>query len=117
MNPIHITAPEGTVVNPTYPHTYGSCALNCGTQIAEVCLEALGKAIPEKAVAPWARHLCPFMVGRDPRPEMTYDPVRKLFENILEVPLPPCGVGAVKGFDGWRGWAFSLRGGHGSRVH
>jgi N-methylhydantoinase B len=112
MNPIHIIAPEGTVVNPTYPHTYGSCALNCGTQIAEVCLEALGKAIPERAVAPWARHLCPFMVGRDPRPEMMNDPrtgaVREYFGGPF-ASMP--GSGAVKGYDGWEGVGFLSSGG------
>jgi N-methylhydantoinase B len=112
MNPIHIIAPEGTVVNPTYPHTYGSCALNCGTQIAEVCLEALGKAIPERAVAPWARHLCPFMVGRDPRPEMMYDPRTKSVREYFGGPFASMpGSGAVKGYDGWEGVGFLSSGG------
>ena len=112
MNPIRIVAPEGTVVNPTYPHTYGSCALNCGTQIAEVCLEALGKAIPDRAVAPWARHLCPFMVGRDPRPEMMNDPRTNAVREYFGGPFASMpGSGGLRGYDGWEGVGFLSSGG------
>jgi N-methylhydantoinase B len=104
MEPIKIIAPEGTVVNPTYPHTYGSCALIVGQHVTEVCLEALGEALPEKAVAPSARHLCPFFVGRDPRPEMTIDPRTGVVREYFGGPFAsPSGTGAVEGYDGWDG--------------
>lgn len=104
MVPIKIIAPEGTVVNPTYPHTYGSCALIVGQHIMEVCLEALGEAVTERAVAPSARHLCPFFVGRDPRPEMMIDPRTGVVREYFGGPFAsPSGTGAVKDYDGWEG--------------
>jgi N-methylhydantoinase B len=104
MVPIKVIAPEGTVVNPTYPHTYGSCALIVGQHVTEVCLEALGKALPEKALAPSARHLCPFFVGRDPRSEMMIDPRTRVVREYFGGPFAsPSGTGATKGYDGWEG--------------
>ena len=105
--PIRVIAPAGTVVNPTYPRTYGSCACSSGTEIAEVCLEALGKAIPERAAAPWSRHLVPFFVGRDPRPETAIDPRTGIAREYFGGPFASQGgSGAVKGYDGWEGVGF-----------
>ena len=110
--PITIIAPEGTVVNPTYPHTYGACACFCGTQIAEACLQALGKANPEMAVAPWGRHLGPGMQGRDPRPDMRIDPRTGAVREYQGGPFAgDSGSGAVKGYDGWEGVGSFIGGG------
>ncbi|MFH1650735.1 MAG: hydantoinase B/oxoprolinase family protein [Chloroflexota bacterium] len=100
--PVHVIAPAGKVVNPTYPHTYGGCAANCGREIVEVCLEALGKAVPERAHGPWGRTLNPYLSGRDPRPDMTIDPRTGITREYSGLPFVcNSGSGAVKGFDGW----------------
>jgi len=108
MRPITIIAPEGTVVNPTYPHTYGACACTCGTEICEVTLQALGKAAPHKAVGSWSRHFCPDTMGRFP----TVDPRTGLQEEYFTAPfIEGGGTGAVKGFDGWEGYGGHTTGG------
>ncbi|MFH1650733.1 MAG: hydantoinase B/oxoprolinase family protein [Chloroflexota bacterium] len=102
MVPVTIIAPPGKVVNPTYPHTYGSCAVAVGIEIVEVCLEALGKALPKKAPAAWSRPFNTYMVGRDPRPDMTLDPRTGATREYSGHPfVTGGGSGAVYGFDGW----------------
>jgi len=108
MRPITIIAPEGSVVNPTYPHTYGACACSCGTEICEVTLQALGKAAPDKAVGSWSRHFCPDIMGRYPH----IDPRTGLPEEYFAAPfIEGGGTGAVKGYDGWEGYGGHTTGG------
>jgi len=108
MRPITIIAPEGTVVNPTYPRTYGACACTCGTEICEVTLQALGKAAPDKAVGSWSRHFSPDTMGRFP----TVDPRTGLQEEYFVAPfIEGGGTGAVKGYDGWEGYGGHTTGG------
>lgn len=108
MRPIKIIAPEGTVVNPTYPHTYGACACTSGTEICETTLQALGKATPENAAGSWTRHFCPDIMGRYP----DIDPRTGLPEEYFAAPfIEGGGTGAVKGFDGWEGYGGHTTGG------
>ena len=108
MAPISVIAPEGKVVNVTYPHTYGACACSCGTEICEASLQALGKAIPEKAAAPWSRLFCPDMMGRTP----ITDPRTGLLQEYFAAPfIEGGGTGAVKGYDGWEGYLAHTVGG------
>jgi N-methylhydantoinase B len=58
MKPIHVIAPEGTVVNPKYPATVGACQISVGVPIVEACQLALGKAVPEMAMGGFPRHFC-----------------------------------------------------------
>lgn len=108
MRPITIIAPEGTVVNPTYPRTYGACACTCGTEICEVTLQALGKAAPDKAIGSWSRHFSPDNMGRYP----TIDPRTGLQEEYFVAPfIEGGGTGGVKGYDGWEGYGGHTTGG------
>jgi N-methylhydantoinase B len=108
MRPITIIAPPGTVVNPTYPHTYGACACVCGTQICEVTLQALGKAAPDKAVGSWSHHFSPDNMGRYTRS----DPRTGLTEEFFIAPfIEGGGTGGLKGFDGWEGYGGHTTGG------
>lgn len=101
MVPVHIIAPEGSVVNPIYPATCGASQIAVATQIVEACLSALSKAIPERAMASWTKHLCPIHMGVDPD---TIDPrTGRPRQYIAETFASDAGSGAVKGFDGWHG--------------
>jgi N-methylhydantoinase B len=49
FNPVEVTLPEGTVVNPHPPAPCTACTLHAGGEIGEALAVALGQAIPEKA--------------------------------------------------------------------
>ena len=108
MVPVKIIAPEGKVVHVTRPHTYGSCACSCGTEICEACLQALGKAMPDQAAGVWHRHFCPDVMGRYP----IIDPRTGMEEEFFAAPfIEGGGTGAVKGYDGWEGYGGHTTGG------
>ena len=67
MRPITVIAPEGTVVNATYPATVGGSPVNVGTQVLEATVNALSKAMPDKAIAGWGRRRGHYLAGVDPR--------------------------------------------------
>jgi len=97
--PLHIIAPEGTVVNPTRPHTYGACGCSSATEITDACTQALSKAT-EKAQAVSSRHYSVDVSGRLP----IKDPRSGQDVEYFGAPfLEEGGSGAVKGFDGWDG--------------
>jgi N-methylhydantoinase B len=101
MAPVHLIAPEGSVVNPIFPATVGACPVNIGCQIGEACLLALGKAVPDKALAGWGMHCCPINIGVEPR---VIDPrTGKIKQYFAEHFASDAGSGGVKGYDGWPG--------------
>ena len=63
--PVHVIAPEGTVVNPSYPATVGAGQISVGEPIMEACKIALAQALPERATGGFSRHACPINVGMD----------------------------------------------------
>ncbi len=65
--PIHITAPEGSVVNPKFPAPVASCTLDTACAILEACWMALSKALPDRVPAGWNRWNGPTITGVDPR--------------------------------------------------
>ena len=104
MNPIRFIVPEGTVVNPRYPATVGASQISVGTQIVEACMLAIGKALPERAMAAWSKHLCPINIGTMPD---VIDPRTGHQRNYFtETFGSDGGSGAVKGHDGWLGVGF-----------
>ena len=106
--PVHITAPEGKVVNPTRPGTYGACACSCACAIYEACAMALGEADPENAKACGARHFAVDYAGRLP----IKDPRTGQDLEYFGAPfIEEGGTGAVKGFDGWDGETGSIHSG------
>ena len=91
MHPIHVIAPEGSVVNPRYPATVGGAPISVGGQVAEAIVMALSKALPHKSVAAWGRRYGQYVFGADPR---TGDP-------YVWCPFDPDGgAGATWGNDG-----------------
>jgi len=98
--PVHIIAPEGKVVNPTRPHTYGACACSAGTEIYEACTQALGKASPDKTQSPYSKHSGCAVTGRLP----ITDPRTGNDLEFFGAPfMEESGTGAPKGYDGWDG--------------
>jgi len=106
--PVHLIAPEGKVVNPTRPHTYGGCACSCADAIYEACAMALGKADPDRAKACSARHFSTDVAGHVP----TMDPRTGHDLEYFAAPfIEEGGTGACKGFDGWDGETGSIHSG------
>lgn len=104
MNPVRFIMPEGTVVNPRYPATVGASQISVGTQIVEACMLAIGKAMPDRAMAAWSKHLCPINIGTQPD---VIDPRTGHMSNYFtETFGSDGGSGAVKGHDGWLGAGF-----------
>ena len=100
IEPIHIIAPPGKVVNPTRPHTYGASACSSGCEIYEACSLALAKAAPEKASGCFSKHQCVDGSGRLP----FTDPRTGTDLEYFSAPfIEEGGSGAVKGYDGWEG--------------
>jgi N-methylhydantoinase B len=103
--PIHIITPEGKVVHPTRPHTYGSCACSIGTEIYEACTQALAKAMPNEAMGCASRHFSVDFAGRMP----IKDPRTGCDLEFFGAPfIEEGGSGAVKGHDGWDGVCGSI---------
>jgi len=94
MRPITVIAPEGTVVNATYPATVGGSPVNVGTQVLEATVSALSKAMPDKAIAGWGRRRGHYIAGVDPRTGERY---------VQTTTDADGGTGAVAGFDGFEG--------------
>lgn len=70
--PIHISAPEGSVVNPEFPAPVASCTLDTACAILEACWKALSQVLPERVPAGWNRWNGPTITGIDPRNESFY---------------------------------------------
>jgi N-methylhydantoinase B len=99
--PVRVVAPEGTVVNPTYPATVGAGAISVGEPIMEACKIALAQALPERATGGFSRHACPINVGMvldeiDPR-------TGSVKQYMAETFASDGSGGAMRGFDGWPG--------------
>ncbi len=94
MRPINVVAPEGTVVNATYPATVGGSPVNVGTQVLEATCDALSKAMPHKAIAGWGRRRGHYIAGIDPRTGERY---------VQTTTDADGGPGAVWGYDGFEG--------------
>ena len=92
LRPIKVIAPEGLVVNCRYPATVGASPLSVGVQIMEAVLQAIGKAMPERAMAAWGKHRGDYFFATDPRSNRRY--VRTSFDY-------DGGGGAVWGHDGY----------------
>ncbi|HEY9592934.1 MAG TPA: hydantoinase B/oxoprolinase family protein [Spirochaetia bacterium] len=70
--PVHITAPEGSVVNAKFPAPVGSCTLDTACAILEACWMALSKVLPDRVPAGWNRWNGPTITGVDPRSKSFY---------------------------------------------
>jgi N-methylhydantoinase B len=70
--PIHISAPEGSVVNPRFPAPVASCTLDTACAILEACWLALSRVLPERVPAGWNRWNGPTITGIDPRKNSFY---------------------------------------------
>jgi N-methylhydantoinase B len=94
MRPVTVIAPEGTVVNATYPATVGGSPVNVGTQVLEATVNALSKAMPDKSIAGWGRRRGHYIAGIDPRTGERY---------VQTTTDADGGAGAVWGHDGYEG--------------
>ncbi len=92
FRPIRVIAPEGSVVNPRPPAPVGACTTHIGSEIVEAVLLALAPAVPERAVAGFARRFRYSISGLDERSGQRY--VWHLFYGRG-------GAGASAHADGW----------------
>ena len=70
--PIHISAPEGSIVNPRFPAPVASCTLDTACAILEACWMALSSVLPDRVPAGWNRWNGSLISGIDPRTEEFY---------------------------------------------
>ena len=96
MRPIEVVAPAGSVVNAQYPCTVGASPVSVGCQLMEATTQAMSRAVPARAVAPWGRHRGHYIFGTDPRTRERY--VQTTFDADGS-------AGAVRGHDGYPGLA------------
>ena len=94
MRPITVIAQEGSVCNAQYPATVGGSPVNVGTQVLEATVNALSKAMPDKAIAGWGRRRGHYIAGVDPRTGERY---------VQTTTDADGGTGAVWGYDGFEG--------------
>jgi N-methylhydantoinase B len=92
LRPIHIVAPEGSIVNPRPPAPVGACTTHVGSEIVEAVLLALAPAVPDRAVAGFARRFRYSIGGANGRSGQRY--VWHLFYGRG-------GAGASAYADGW----------------
>lgn len=92
LRPVHVIAPEGCILHPTYPH---ACGL--GNHIIDSCHDAIMMAmapiLPDKVSAPWGQMNVVGVAFFDPRRNAGR------FDILFEGACGP-GAGAVKGKDG-----------------
>ena len=94
MEPIHVVAPEGSVLNCRYPAPVGGSPVSMGIQIMEAVLMAMSQALPQRAIASWGHHRGDYVFGTDPRTDERY--VRTSFDYDGS-------GGACYGHDGYQG--------------
>lgn len=93
MQPIHIVTKKGTIVDcGPKALTAGSPAVT-GALTIEAVLSVLSQALPERAIAPYARLSAPILVGKDGSSDGVY--VYSCFSSVA-------GAGAVHGYDGYQ---------------
>ncbi|MFC1892298.1 hydantoinase B/oxoprolinase family protein, partial [Thermodesulfobacteriota bacterium] len=93
MQHIHIVTKKGTIVDcKKHALTAGSPAVT-GALTIEAVLSVLSQALPDRAIAPYARLSAPILVGRDKSIDGVY--VYSSFSSVA-------GAGAVYGFDGYQ---------------
>jgi N-methylhydantoinase B len=110
MRLVHIVLRPGSVVDPVYPATVGASQISVAHQVLDAVMSAVGKAIPERAMAGWTRHMCPINIGMDPR---VIDPrTGHIKQYFAETFASDAGSGAVKGYDGWQGIAMQATAGN-----
>ena len=72
MRQITLIAPPGMVTNAPYPGRVGASPVNVGGQVIEACVEALGKARPDRAIASCGKHRGDYTFVVDPRTNERY---------------------------------------------
>ena len=70
--PITITAPEGSVINSSFPAPVAYCTLDTACAILEACWMALASILPDRVPAGWNRWNGPAITGVDPRDDNFY---------------------------------------------
>ncbi|TFH24035.1 hydantoinase B/oxoprolinase family protein, partial [Candidatus Bathyarchaeota archaeon] len=63
FTPISVIAPEGTIVNPTFPHPVGGGNVETSQRNADLIYRAISKAIPEKVTAASGGSMNNVMIG------------------------------------------------------
>ena len=94
MRPVTVVAPPGLVVSAQYPATVGASPVSVGSRIIQAMMNAMSKAMPERAMGAWGMRQGHYIFGMDPRSKERY--VVTTFDM-------DGGTGAVYGYDGHEG--------------
>lgn len=92
MRPVHIIAPEGSLLNPREPAPTTACTVLTNETITEAGWLALSQAVPERVQAAWGRWCAPATAGVNPRTGRPFGEIHFMGKG---------GGGATQGLDGW----------------
>lgn len=92
LRPMKVIAPEGSVVNCTFPAPTSCSTISTSTPIIEAIWLALAEAIPGQVQSCWARWCAPATLGFNPKTGRTFADIHFMNKG---------GGGATFGFDGW----------------
>jgi N-methylhydantoinase B len=93
MRPMHVTARKGSVVDCHPGALVASATAITGALVIETVLDVMSQALPDQAVAPYARLIAPIIVGKEPESERVY-----VWSSFCSAG----GGGAVTGYDGYQ---------------
>ena len=92
LRALHVTAPEGTIVNAREPAAVTGCTISSAQAIIEASWMALAQAVPDRVDAGWARWCAPATMGFNPRTGRPFGDIHFMCKG---------GGGASRGLDGW----------------
>jgi len=93
MKPIHVKTRKGTIVDCHPGALVAGAPAVTGASVIEAVFSVLSQALPNKAIAPYSRHVAPLLVGHYPNGEGTY-----VYTSFCS----SAGAGAVYGYDGYQ---------------
>lgn len=93
LQPIHVVTRKGTIIDARPGALVAGAPAVAGSLVIESVLAVLSQALPERAIAPYARLVSPLIVGREQKTDQLY--VYTSFGAAA-------GAGAVYGFDGYQ---------------
>jgi N-methylhydantoinase B len=92
LRALHVTAPQGSIVNPRDPAPVTACTISAAQAIIEAVYLALAQAAPKRVDAAWSRSCTAATTGFNPRTGRPFGDIQFLSKG---------GGGASFGLDGW----------------
>lgn len=107
FEPLTVTLPEGTLVNPRSPAPTVLGTIVAGGQIGQAVMKACEQFVPESVGNISIDIAGPYSFGHDDREErfLTHSASNPRFTLIVDMSMVATSNSAARGTDGWGGWA------------